>query len=181
MSDVEIVIPEGKEYPKFYVENQLPVFGNPWLTEQELSSATKKFTVVCTDVVLVDENNCFVLAYRKHSCAAGWWWNGGTLNANLTPAQNISRILEREINLIPQQVMFLDSFFHQWSDTRERPGEARLDFILLHFCKVSEAEINHILLDSSEYDSAYGLLRYNGTQEVRAVIVDMYRSFLSTV
>ena len=176
---IEIVVPKGIAYPQLYVEAEIEEAPSAWLSSKDFAAATRKFPVVCTDVVLIDESDRFVLAHRRHACARGWWWMGGMLNANTTPARNIERILAREIGLGITSVTFLSQFFHQWSDTNERPGEPRLDLILLHFARVSEQSLEHVVLDDAEYDSSYKFMRYDGTQAVRPVVHDMFLKFKS--
>jgi|AACY02.10.fsa_nt_gi hypothetical protein len=102
---------------------------------------------------------------------------GGGLNTNSTPEANLAKLMQREIGRVPEAVVYLAQFFHEWRETRERPGEARKDLIFLHFARVSEEDISFIVLNPKEYDAAAGILRYDGTQEVRPVVKAMYRRY----
>ncbi len=176
----KIIVPKGMTYPAVWSEfpERVPEKALR-LTEAELAVATARFPVVCTDLVLVDDQSRFVLAKRLHPCAKGWWWKGGGLAKGVAPDANIATLMMREIGAAPEEVVFLNSLYHEWYDTRERPGGHRTDLIFLHVAMVTEEEIQRIVLDSKEYDIGAGFLRYRpeyGVQ-VRPVVGAMYRRF----
>ncbi len=151
------------------------------LTDHEYALATQALLVVCTDVVLVDEEGRYVLAYRRHPAAEGWWWKGGSWKAQDTRSESIARILERELGYAPRKVVMLAVFDHFWSLRGEVPHDAgRHDIIFLHYVVVDEATIANMKLDEREYESERGFMRYDGSQEVRPVVKAAYELYMST-
>lgn len=176
--ETEIIVPAGMTYPEFFEEEGSGQTKASFLSEKEFSASTSKLVVVCTDVVLVDSQDQFVLAYRRHACAQGWWWKGGINNMDRRPGKNIAALMQREISMVPSKVVFLAHYWHWWADTRERPGEGRCDSIYLHVHRVGEETIAGLKLAPDEYDAAAGYMRYNGTQEVRPVMKAAYMRYL---
>ena len=148
-----------------FSEEALPDHTAPRLCEEALAQATARFAVPCTDVVFVDCKGRMVLTKRRHAAAQGWWWMGGALSAGLTITENIGKLMQREIGMMPEGVTFLEPIHHVWADCRERPGARRDDIILLHYVQVPEEFIVRIKLDPEEYDIQAGLMRFDGTQE----------------
>lgn len=152
------------------------------LSNEQYALATQALPVVCTDVVLVDQLGRFVLSYRNHPAASGWWWSGGSWKAELSREESIAKILKRELGFVPEKVTTLAIFDHFWSTRGELPHETgRHDIIFLHSVVVDEDTIANITLDPNEYDSARGLMRYDGTQDVRPVIKKTYELFHTKV
>ena len=46
------------------------------------------------------------------------------------------------------------------------------------FVKVTEETLSKIVLDKEEYDEEQGFMRYDGSQEVRPVIMEAYKTYL---
>lgn len=150
------------------------------LSDDEYARATAGLPVLCTDLVLVDEHDRFVLSYRNHPCAQGWWWMGGSWKAEFTREESLEHILKREIGFTPSNTVLFACFDYFWVTRREDPTDSgRHEMIFLHYMRVSEEIISRITLDPNEYDAARGLLRYDGTQEVRPAVKEAYALFLS--
>jgi hypothetical protein len=150
------------------------------LSDEQYALATQALPVVCTDVVLVDREGRFILFYRNHSAAKGWWWSGGSWKAELSREESIAKILLRELGFVPEKVMTLAVFDHFWVTRRELPHETgRHDIIFLHTVVVDEETIANIKLDPSEYDAGQGFMRYDGSQDVRPVVKKAYELFCS--
>ena len=136
--------------------------------------------IVCTDLVFIDDERRFVLAYRRNACARGWWWKGGSRKAGMTREASLAALMQREIGFMPDGVHHFAHFDHFWSERGEFPHEVgRHDIIDLHIVRVNEATIAKIKLDPTEYDAERGFMRYNGTQEVRPVVKAAYETYLN--
>ena len=126
----------------------------------------------------LDEQGRFVLAFRRKAAGKGWWWLGGRERPGELPEQSLTRILLREIGFVPKDIRPLASFHHLWDERGEVPADCgRHDLIQLFLAYVSEKIISRIRLDPEEYDAEKGLLRYDGTQEVRTAVASSYRFF----
>lgn len=148
------------------------------LSDEQYALATQALPVVCTDVVLIDTLGRFVLSYRNHPAAKGWWWSGGSWKAEYSREESIAQILQRELGFVPDKVTTLAIFDHFWSSRGELPHETgRHDIIFLHYVEVSEETIAHITLDPSEYDTDCGLMHYDGTQDVRPAVREAYELY----
>ena len=146
----------------------------------ELSRAFDRLASVCTDIVFIDKEGRWLLAYRVIHSAYGWWWKGGSMRKGETIEQSLSRLMKREIGFMPEGVEPLAHFFHHWKMRNEAPQEnGKHDEIHLHFMKVDDATIAKIEagLNPDEYDVVKGMMRYDGTQDVRPVIAAMYRRY----
>lgn len=148
------------------------------LSNEQYALATQALPVVCTDVVLVDQNGRFVLSYRKNPAAKGWWWSGGSWKAEYSREESIAKILQRELGFMPEKVTTLAVFDHFWSTRGEFPHKTgRHDIIFLHSVVIDEDTIAKIRLDPTEYDAERGFMRYDGTQEVRPAVKAAYELF----
>ena len=141
----------------------------------ELSRGYDRLINVCTDVVFVDSLDRFVLAYRIIDSAAGWWWKGGGMRKGEEINDSLLRLMKREVGFVPEGIQLFSQFFHQWDRRAEAPCEnGKHNLIFLSFVKVSEETISKIRLDANEYDPSRGLMRYDGTQEVRFAVSEAY-------
>ena len=147
-------------------------------TDEEYEMIGRSVPIVCTDLVFVDEQNRFVLAYRRNACARGWWWMGGSLKAGMTFKESIAKIMMREIGFMVPNVELLCVLPHFWSERGEKPREfGRHDILFIHMAQVDEYTIAKIRLNPKEYESGRGLMRYNGTQDVRSAVSVAYKFF----
>ncbi|MDP3725647.1 MAG: hypothetical protein Q8R36_00440 [bacterium] len=151
----------------------------PWRpSDEEYAIIGQSVPIVCTDLVFVDSLDRFVLAYRKNACARGWWWMGGSLKAGMTMEESVGRIMVREIGWVPKDIKLLCVLQHFWSERGEKPHEfGRHDIMFVHFIKVSEDTLAKIRLDPKEYEPDRGFLRYDGTQQVRDAVAEVYRLY----
>ena len=148
------------------------------LSDEQYALATAALPVLCTDLVFVDEQDRFILAQRRNAAAKGWWWFGGSWKAEFTREESLAAVLTREIGFLPRGVTLLTFFEHFWATRREVPHETgRHDMIFLHYVKVNEEAIAKIHLEDDEYDAVEGLLRYDGTQEVRPAVKAAYELY----
>lgn len=148
--------------------------------DQDYAMVGQCVPITCTDLVFVDENDCFVLPYRRNACARGWWWKGGSIKAGMTFDKSYANLMKREIGFVPEQLTFLANLHHFWAERGEAPHEVgKHDVINLHYTKVDEATIAKIRLDPVEYEAERGFMRYDGTQEVRPVVHEAYRTYLA--
>ncbi len=144
-------------------------------TDEEYEMIGRSVPIVCTDLIFVDNQNRFVLPYRKKACARGWWWMGGSLKSGMTFEESLAKIMMREIGFVPKDVKLLCILQHFWSERGEKPHETgRHDIMFVHFMKVDEDTIAKIKLDTNEYEADRGFLRYDGTQEVRKAVSEVY-------
>ncbi len=168
-----------KALATIFESEAMPPLQNVFLDDETHAKALDRYINVCTDVVLVDEQNCFVLANRKVSAAQGWWWKGGGMRKGESPEESVDRLMKREIGFSLEGVTLLDIFFHQWCERKSPPSEnGQHDLIMLHYARVSEETISRITLDPTEYDPNLGFIRYDGSQSVRPVIAHAYKLYL---
>jgi len=144
-------------------------------TDKEYAMIGRSVPIVCTDLIFVDKEDRFVLACRRNACARGWWWMGGSLKAGMTFEESVEKIMVREIGFSPKGVKLLCILPHFWSERGEKPHEfGRHDIMFIHYLKVHEETIAQIRLDPKEYEVERGFLRYDGKQEVRPAIREVY-------
>ena len=166
------------QVPQTFCETPGKKLACVFIDTPELSRAYDRLISLCTDVVFVDARDRFVLAYRVIDSAQGWWWKGGGMRKGETIDDSRNRLMKREVGFVPDGILILDQFFHQWDRRAEAPFEnGKHDFIFLSFVKVNEDTIAKIRLDPSEYDPARGLMRYDGTQDVRPAVKAAYELY----
>ncbi len=163
-----------------YKEEGLPEFTPPFLSDEEYARAQSALPIVCTDLIIVDDKGRFVLAYRLHPAAQGWWWKGGRMKTGDTPLASLTRLMQREIGFVPDGIRYFAHLHHLWAKRKESPQDTgKHDVIFLHSVVLDEKSIANIKLDPNEYDTERGLMRYDGTQEVREIVADAYRLYHS--
>ncbi len=163
---------------KTFHENPTTKLSCVFIKPEELSLAFDRLVSVCTDVIFVDQAGRFVLAYRKIHSAYGWWWKGGSKRKGETDAESLSRLMKREIGFVPENIFPLDVVDHYWETRQEAPQEhGKHDELHVNYVEVDEETIAKIKLDPSEYDAERGFMRYDGSQDVRSVITEMFRRY----
>lgn len=147
-------------------------------SDLEYEMVGRSVPIVCTDLIFVDEQARFVLAYRRKACARGWWWMGGSLKAGMTREESVAKIMNREIGFVPEGIKLLCILEHFWSTRGEKPHKfGRHDIMFVHCVEVGEEIIRKIKLDPEEYEAECGFLRYDGTQEVRPAVSEVYKRY----
>ncbi len=147
-------------------------------THEEYEMIGRSVPIACTDLIFVDMQDRFVLAYRRNACARGWWWMGGSLKAGMPLKESVEKIMMREIGFAPKGVKLLCILPHLWSERGEKPHEfGRHDIMFVHFIKVGEDTLAKINLDPKEYEPERGFLRFNGTQKVRPAVGTVYQLY----